>query len=224
GSARSQHAQHPPLRGVDPDRAQAPEQPRIESIRHAIELIGDETIQPVVADLKSLAFPLRHRRHAPLRFPTRLLSLPPSIGLDERLIPIFIQSNIYLNVFRGCRTVTTEAQVSEAHKGDVWTSNTAFLFATGAAAIGLGRLWRFPHVAGANGGGAFVIVYILFVIAICVPLMIGEMAIGRSGGGSALASVRNPAQEAGASKFWRTIGWFSILIPFFGLSYYSVVA
>lgn len=126
--------------------------------------------------------------------------------------------------FGGAGTVTTEAQVSEAHKGDVWTSNTAFLFATGAAAIGLGSLWRFPYVAGANGGGAFVIVYILFVIAICVPLMIGEMAIGRSGGGSALASVRNLAQEAGASKFWRAIGWFSILIPFFGLSYYSVVA
>jgi len=120
--------------------------------------------------------------------------------------------------------MTTEAEVREAHQGDVWTSNVAFLFATAAAAIGLGSLWRFPYVAGANGGGAFVILYIVFVIAICVPIMIGEMAIGRSGGGSALASVRNLAREAGASSAWRAIGWFSLLIPFFGLSYYSVVA
>ena len=120
--------------------------------------------------------------------------------------------------------MANEVEVRDAHQGDVWTSNVAFLFATGAAAIGLGSLWRFPYVAGANGGGAFVIVYILFVIAICIPIMIGEMALGRTGGGSALASVRNLAREAGASKAWRAIGWFSIAIPFFGLSYYSVVA
>lgn len=107
---------------------------------------------------------------------------------------------------------------------DVWTSQTAFLFATAAAAIGLGSLWRFPYVAGANGGGAFVIVYIAFVIVLCVPLMIAEMAIGRSGGGSAIASVRTMVSDSGASRAWRTIGLLSILIPFFGLSYYSVVA
>lgn len=105
-----------------------------------------------------------------------------------------------------------------------WSSRLSFIYSIGAAAIGLGTLWRFPYVAGANGGGAFVILYILFVIAICVPLMIAEMAIGRRGHGSAVASVDKAIEDAGASRGWRIVGAFSLLIPFFGLSYYSIVA
>lgn len=105
-----------------------------------------------------------------------------------------------------------------------WSSRFSFIYSIGAAAIGLGTLWRFPYVAGANGGGAFVLLYILFVIAICVPLMIAEMAVGRQGRGSAIASVNAGIAAAGASKGWRAVGWLSLLIPFFGLSYYSIVA
>lgn len=105
-----------------------------------------------------------------------------------------------------------------------WSSRLAFLYALGAAAIGLGTLWRFPYVAGANGGGAFVIVYVLFVVALCVPLAIAEMAVGRRGGGSAVASVDSAIEAAGASRLWRIVGLLGIVIPFFGLSYYSIVA
>lgn len=105
-----------------------------------------------------------------------------------------------------------------------WSSRLAFLYSIGAAAIGLGTLWRFPYVAGANGGGAFVILYIAFVLMICVPLMIAEMAIGKRGHGSAITSVDSAIAAAGASRGWRTIGTLSLLIPFFGLSYYSIVA
>ncbi|WP_229726656.1 sodium-dependent transporter [Sphingomonas alpina] len=109
-------------------------------------------------------------------------------------------------------------------QGEQWSSRLAFLYSIGAAAIGLGTLWRFPYVAGANGGGAFVILYILFVMAICVPLMIAEMAIGKRGHGSAMTSVDSAIIAAGAWRGWRTIGTLSLLIPFFGLSYYSIVA
>lgn len=112
----------------------------------------------------------------------------------------------------------------EATGRDVWTSQFGFLFATAAAAIGLGSLWRFPYVAGANGGGAFVLVYIFFVLLLCVPLMIAEMAMGRSGHGSVIASVRRLVRAEGVSRSWVVVGWLSLLIPFFGLSYYSVVA
>lgn len=108
--------------------------------------------------------------------------------------------------------------------GEVWTSKLAFLVAAAAAAIGLGSLWRFPYVAGANGGGAFVLLYIAFVLAICVPIMIAEMAMGRRGHGSVIGSMRRLIDAEGASPVWRMIGWLSLLIPFFGLSYYSVVA
>lgn len=105
-----------------------------------------------------------------------------------------------------------------------WSSRLSFLYSIGAAAIGLGTLWRFPYVAGANGGGAFVILYIFFVVAICVPLMIAEMAVGKRGHGSAVTSVDSAIAAAGASTAWRIIGALSLLIPFFGLSYYSIVA
>ncbi|HEX8234243.1 MAG TPA: sodium-dependent transporter [Caulobacteraceae bacterium] len=114
--------------------------------------------------------------------------------------------------------------VAEAHRGDVWTSRFAFLYAAAAAAIGLGSLWRFPYVAGANGGGAFVLLYLLFVFALCVPLMLAEMWIGRRGHGSAVASVAKVIADERAWRGWKLIGWLSILIPFLGLSYYSVVA
>lgn len=117
-----------------------------------------------------------------------------------------------------------DAKVAEAHAGDVWTSRIAFLYAAAAAAIGLGSLWRFPYVAGANGGGAFVLLYLVFVFALCVPLMLAEMWIGRRGHGSAVASVAKVIDEQRAWPGWRLIGWLSILIPFLGLSYYSVVA
>ena len=105
-----------------------------------------------------------------------------------------------------------------------WSSRLAFLYSIGAAAIGLGTLWRFPYVAGANGGGAFVILYIFFVLAICVPLMIAEMALGKRGHGSAVTSIDSAITAAGASRGWRIVGVLSLLIPFFGLSYYSIVA
>ncbi|MFT3976334.1 MAG: sodium-dependent transporter [Sphingomonas bacterium] len=107
---------------------------------------------------------------------------------------------------------------------EVWTSRLGFLYATAAAAIGLGSLWRFPYVAGANGGGAFVLLYILFVLLLCIPLMVAEMAMGRRGHGSVVASVRRLIAAEGASRGWMAVGWFSLAIPFFGMSYYSVVA
>lgn len=107
---------------------------------------------------------------------------------------------------------------------DVWTSTFAFLYAAAAAAIGLGSLWRFPYVAGANGGGLFVLLYILFVAVLCVPLMIAEMSIGRRGHASAVKSVDSLVDHERTWRGWRLVGWLSILIPFFGLSYYSVVA
>jgi NSS family neurotransmitter:Na+ symporter len=107
---------------------------------------------------------------------------------------------------------------------DSWTSPFAFLYACAGAAIGLGSLWRFPYVAGQNGGGAFVILFLAFIFLLCVPLMMAEMLIGKRGGGSAVLSVGNMIRGERAWGAWKSIGWLSILVPFVGLSYYSVVA
>lgn len=108
--------------------------------------------------------------------------------------------------------------------GEVWSSKLGFILATAAAAIGLGTLWRFPYVAGANGGGAFVLIYAAFVVCLCIPLMIAEMAMGKRGHGSVVATMRRLVSDEAASPLWRVIGWLSVAVPFFGLSYYSVVA
>ncbi len=105
----------------------------------------------------------------------------------------------------------------------IWSSRFAFLISAVGAAVGLGSLWRFPYVAGVNGGSAFLLVYLCCVVLLCVPIMMAEMAIGRRRKGSAIESVNSIVREEGASPAWRAIGWLSILIPFVGLSYYAVV-
>lgn len=60
-----------------------------------------------------------------------------------------------------------------------WGSSFGFIMALAGSAIGLGNLWKFPYMAGKNGGGAFLLVYIIFVVFAGVPLILGEMAIGR---------------------------------------------
>lgn len=104
-----------------------------------------------------------------------------------------------------------------------WSSGTGFIMATAGAAIGLGNLWRFPFLAGENGGGLFVLFYLLSVVMIALPIMMGELVIGRAGRGSAIGSVNNLTGEGKASKLWRIMGSLSVIIPFFGIAYYSVV-
>ena len=86
-------------------------------------------------------------------------------------------------------------------KHEKWSSATFFMLATVGAAVGLGNLWRFPFVVGQNGGAAFVLIYVGFVLLLGLPLMMSELAMGRRGGGSPIASMRKLAKEAGASRF-----------------------
>ena len=62
-----------------------------------------------------------------------------------------------------------------------WSSRLAFIMAVTGSAVGLGNIWKFPYMAGQNGGGAFVLVYLLFVFLIGMPVMMSEILIGRRG-------------------------------------------
>ena len=92
------------------------------------------------------------------------------------------------------------------------------------ASIGLGNLWRFPYVAGENGGGAFVIVYLVIILLLCVPLIMAELALGRRGGKSPVMTMTSLCREGGHSGFWKAIGWLSVLSPVIALCFYAVVA
>ncbi len=87
-----------------------------------------------------------------------------------------------------------------------WSSRPAFLLATIGGAVGLGNLWRFPYIAGDNGGGGFVLVYLAFVFLLGVPLMAGEMLLGKRGHMSPVNSIATLVREQGAHPFWRSIG------------------
>ena len=105
-----------------------------------------------------------------------------------------------------------------------WSSRPAFLMATIGGAVGLGNLWRFPFIAGENGGGGFVLIYLAFVLLLGLPVLAGEMLLGRRGHRSAVNSVADLVKAENANPLWRSIGWLSLLVPFIALSYYAVVA
>ena len=71
-----------------------------------------------------------------------------------------------------------------------WGSRFGFIMATAGFAVGLGNIWRFPYVAGQNGGVAFLIMYLAFAILIGIPLMTAEMSLGRKSQLSPIAGMR----------------------------------
>lgn len=89
------------------------------------------------------------------------------------------------------------------------------------SAIGLGNIWRFPYEAGQHGGGAFLLIYILFVFAIGVPIICSEFLIGRSSHSNVLGAFQK--LERKGSK-WHLISYVGILSSLMILSFYSVVA
>ena len=115
------------------------------------------------------------------------------------------------------------ASPSESRHG-MWSSRLVFVLAAAGSAVGLGNIWKFPYIAGENGGGAFVLIYLVCVAAIGVPIMIAETMLGRYGRQSPINSMRKLGRDAGASGFWSIIGWMGVLAGFLILSYYAVIA
>ncbi len=108
-------------------------------------------------------------------------------------------------------------------KREFWSGRVGFVLATIGSAIGLGSIWKFPYEVGTNGGGAFVLFYLMGLAAVVFPLMLLEFAIGRRGGADAIGSIARVAQESTASPWWRLIGALGVLTAFLILSFYSVI-
>jgi len=105
-----------------------------------------------------------------------------------------------------------------------WSSRLAFILAATGSAVGLGNIWKFPYIMGENGGGAFVIVYLLCILAIGIPVMMAEVLIGRRGRQSPGNSVKALAIEAGTTTKWSVVGWMGLISGFLILSFYAVIA
>jgi len=89
------------------------------------------------------------------------------------------------------------------------------------SAVGLGSLWRFPYIAGENGGGVFVLFYIIFTLIIGVPIFIGELIIGRRTQYSSIFAFQHLSKQ---SSNWKMVGWLTLITSFIILSFYCVVS
>ncbi len=105
-----------------------------------------------------------------------------------------------------------------------WASRWTFIMAATGSAVGLGNMWKFPYVAGSNGGGAFVLVYLGCILLIGVPVMMAEVLIGRQGRQSPVNSMRDVVNESGAHSRWRHVGWVGVAAGMLILSFYAVIA
>ena len=102
-----------------------------------------------------------------------------------------------------------------------WSSWRGFLLSAIGFSVGLGNIWRFPYVAGENGGSAFVIIYLVCAFAIGWPLLVSELAIGRLGRSDPPGCYRAVAKASGLSTAWGAAGTLSILCVFAVLSFYT---
>ena len=105
-----------------------------------------------------------------------------------------------------------------------WSSNWVFVLAATGAAVGLGNIWKFPYITGENGGGAFVLLYLICIFIVGFPLMMGEILLGRRGRQNPIATMRTLAIANKRSRHWCIVGVLGLLSSFLILSYYSVIA
>lgn len=105
-----------------------------------------------------------------------------------------------------------------------WSSKLVFILAATGSAVGLGNIWKFPYITGENGGGTFVLVYLLCITLIGVPIMMAEIMLGRRGKQSPINTMSTLAEEEGQHRAWVGLGWVGVIAGFLILSYYSVIA
>lgn len=113
-----------------------------------------------------------------------------------------------------------QQQDAGANRGH-WGSRLGFILAAAGSAVGLGNIWKFPYITGENGGGLFVLIYLVCIAVVGLPIMMAEVIVGR-------AAQRSPVGAfghlAGAESAWKLVGWMGVFTGFIILSYYSVVA
>ena len=100
-----------------------------------------------------------------------------------------------------------------------WGSKIGFILASAGSAIGLGAVWKFPYMTAANGGGSFLLVFLIATLLIGFPLLLAEFTLGRAAGVSAIKTFG----KLGGRRLYDGIGWIGAFALFILLSFYSVI-
>lgn len=104
-----------------------------------------------------------------------------------------------------------------------FSSRLGFILAAAGAAVGLGNIWGFPTQAASNGGGAFLLVYLIMILVVAFPMLVVEMAIGRHGQANPVDSMRSLTSNPLGKKFGAFVGWIGLSVPSAVLMFYSIV-
>ncbi|MGP0174685.1 sodium-dependent transporter [Pseudomonas sp. NCHU5208] len=107
---------------------------------------------------------------------------------------------------------------------NLWLSRWGFILAATGSAVGLGNIWKFPYITGEYGGGAFVLMYLACILAIGIPVMMTEIAVGRRGRGSPIDAIGRVVHENDGNPAWKAVGGMAMLAGFMILCFYVVVA
>ncbi len=102
-----------------------------------------------------------------------------------------------------------------------WSGRLGFILAAVGSAVGLGNIWKFPFITGQNGGGAFVLVYLLAILFCGLPILMAEFVIGRHSQRDVVGAFSVLTPKKGV---WKLVGWLNLSAAFIILSYYGVVA
>ncbi len=102
-------------------------------------------------------------------------------------------------------------------KRESWGSRFGFIMTAAGFSVGLGNIWRFPYLTGENGGGAFLLVYLLICLIIGIPLFVMEMTLGRKAKQNPIGGMK---KLTGKNSIWNGIGWVGLIATFVILTYY----
>ena len=105
-----------------------------------------------------------------------------------------------------------------------WSSRWAFILAATGSAVGLGNIWRFPYETAENGGGAFVVVYLVCIALVGLPILMAETMMGRRGRQSPINTMKALAEEERRGRYWQLLGVLGVAAGFLILTFYSIVA
>ncbi len=113
--------------------------------------------------------------------------------------------------------------MASSNSRETFGSRIGFVLAAAGAAVGLGNIWGFPTQAASNGGGAFLLVYLVLILVVAFPMLVVEMAIGRSGQANPVDSMRSLTDNPTAKKAGALVGWLGLTVPSAVLAFYSIV-
>ncbi|MFM7327706.1 MAG: sodium-dependent transporter, partial [Bacteroidota bacterium] len=114
--------------------------------------------------------------------------------------------------------------MSQAENTKTWSSHYLFILASIGSAVGLSNIWKFTYLAGDNGGGAFVLVYLASLVSMGVPILAAEMLIGRRGGKGMVGTMEVLHRKDGLNINWTWFGWVAMITVYIVLSFYCVIA